>query len=146
MAALSSMALAANSDTITVNYEVQAINELAITDAAVTLTVSAATAGSQPNAVTASTTYDITTNETKKITAVLDTAMPANTTLTLNAAAPTGGTSAGAVTLTNVAADVVTGISEVAEAGKSLTFGLSATVSAGVVAAASKTCTLTVTN
>ena len=57
-------------------------------------------------------------------------------------AAPTGATTA-QVTLTAVAQDVVTVITDLAET-KSITYTLSATVAAGVIASASKTVTLTV--
>jgi hypothetical protein len=140
-------ATAASSDNITVNYEVQAINELNVDDASVTLTISTATAGQQPDSATASTTYDITTNETtKKLTAALDTDMPAGLTLRANVTAPTGGTGSGWTALSSTAADVVTAISKVAEPNLAWNFSLNATVSAGVVAAASKTCTLTLTD
>jgi len=141
-----------NSDTITVNYEVQAINEIVISAASVTLTVSTATAGSQPDSATdnSTATYALTTNSTtadsKKITAAIDTAMPSGVTLYLTLAAPTGATSAGETEITNVAASVVTAIEAVAESGLVMTFKLSATVSAGVVASASKTLTLTLTD
>ncbi len=137
---------AASSDTITLNYEVQAINEINIDDASVTLTVNTAVAGSQPTQVSQATTYDITTNcstNGKKLTAAINTAMPAGLTLSLNVAAPTGGSSAGTTTITNVAADVVTGIDAVAESDIAMTFYLDATAGAGVIGAASKTLTLT---
>ena len=151
MAGLSCVVFAANSDTITVNYEVQAINELAIDVASVTLTINAATAGSQPTDVTDSTTadYAITTNcgtDAKKITAAIDTAMPTGVTLYVNLTAPTGATSSGETEVTNVAANVVTAIDGVAESALDITFKLSATVAAGVVASASKTLTLTLTD
>jgi hypothetical protein len=141
-----SLASAANYDTITVNYEVQAINELNIDGASVTLTVNAATAGAQPNQVTTSSTYDITTNcaaNAKKLTAEINSDMPSGVTLTLNVTAPTGGTSSGDVTISSTPANVVTAIDAVAEANINMTFKLDATVSAGVVASASKTLTLT---
>lgn len=137
---------AASSDTITLNYEVQAINEINIDDASVTLTVNTAVAGSQPTQVSQATTYDITTNcgtNAKKLTAAINTAMPEGLTLSLNVAAPTGGSSAGSTTISNVAADVVTGIDAVAESDIAMTFYLDATTAAGVIGAASKTLTLT---
>jgi len=142
---LPSLAFAGSSATQTVTYQVQAINEVSASGNPAALVVSAAMAGSQPGEVTnTATTYAITTNETKKITAAIDTAMPANVTLKINLTAPTGGSSAGDVTLTAVAADVVTGVSQVAESGKTITYKLSATVAAGVVASATKTVTLTI--
>ena len=129
-------------------YEVQAINEILVSGNPGALTVSTATAGSAPDAVSNSaTTYAITTNETgKKITAALNTAMPSGVTLTVNLAAPTGGTSTGATTLTATAADVVTGITGLNESSLGITYQLSATSAAGVVASASKTVTFTVTD
>lgn len=145
---LSSLSMAADNDAITVNYEVSAINELAIDQASVDLVVNAATAGSEPDADTDSTiTYDITTNgSSKKITAAIDTAMPSNVSLKLDVTAPTGGTGAGQLTLSGTAQDAVTGVATVAEADISMSFELSATVAAGVVASANKTCTMTLTD
>ena len=110
------------------------------------LTVNTGTAGSEPDTDTdASTTYDINTNGTdKKITGVLNTAMPSDVTLKVHLIARTGGTSADDTTLTAVAADLVTGITQVAEAGIGIEYILSATVTAGVVASAQKIVTLTV--
>jgi hypothetical protein len=140
-------AFAGSSDTITVNYEVTAINELNIDGASVTLTVNSAVAGANPDQASASTTYDITTNcaaNAKKITAAINTDMASGLTLKVNMTAPTGGTSAGAVTLSSVAANAVTAIDAVAESNITVGFTLDATAGAGVVAAASKTCTLTI--
>ena len=138
-----SLSLAA---TQTVTFEVQAINEIATSGNPAALVVNAAIAGSEPTAVSdAITTYAITTNETlKKITGAIDTIMPAGTTLTVNLAAPTAATSLGAVPLTAVAADLVTGISTVAESGKTITYNFSANVTAGVLVSATKTVTLTI--
>lgn len=142
---------AASSDTCTINFEVQAINELAITANSVSLVVNAATASGQPDQASASTTYAITNNTgatgaspTDKITGAINSNMPAGLTLKVTAGATTGGSSAGAVTLTSVAADLVTGVGNVAEAGLNLAFTLDATVSAGVVAADSRTFTMTI--
>ncbi|MDB6139920.1 MAG: hypothetical protein JWO94_2992, partial [Verrucomicrobiaceae bacterium] len=131
----------------TVTYEVQAINELAVSGSTASLTVNSATAGSAPNAVTdSSTTYSITTNETnRKISGALNADMPSGVTLSANLAAPTGGTSAGKQTLSSVAVDLVTGISTLNESGKSIQYELAATSAAGVVTSASKTVTLTIT-
>jgi hypothetical protein len=139
--------MAGASDTITVNYEVQAINEISIADAAVTLTVSAATAGSAPTAATDTSSYAITTNcgtDAKKITAALNEAMPSGLTLKLTAGVPTGAASGGQLTLTASAQDAVTGIDAVNESGISLSFEMSATAAAGVVSSANKTLTLTI--
>ena len=140
--------IAADNDNLTVTYEIQAINEL-VAGSDVSLTITSSTAGSDPDDVTDASTYDLTTNcgtDAKKITAAINTAMPSGMTLTLNATAPTGGTSSGGVTITNVAADVVTSIDAVSEAGLALNFTLAATAEAGVVTSATKTLTLTITD
>ncbi len=140
---------AANSDTATINYEVQAINEVNIDDASETLTVNAATAGSQPTAATDSGTYDITTNcaaNAKKLTAAIASDMPTGVTLTMNVTAPTGASSAGAVTLSHTAADVVTSVDPVAETNIAISYSMSATVAAGVLSSSSRVLTLTLTD
>ena len=141
-----SPAFAASSATQTVTYQVSAINEVSVSGNPSALIVSAATAGSEPTAVTdASTSYSITTNgSSKKITGAINSAMPSNTLLKITLVAPTGGTSAGQITLSTSAQDLVTGISTLAESGKTITYEFSATVDAGVVSSASKTVTLTV--
>ncbi|MFH1452363.1 MAG: hypothetical protein ABIH00_00045 [Armatimonadota bacterium] len=131
-----------------VSFQVDSISEFAASGDPGTFSIDTAVAGSQPSEVTDTTTsYAITTNETnKKITAALNSAMPSNTTLKLTAAAPTGGSSQGELTLTSSALDLVTGISNVAESGKTLTYKFSATVVAGTISLSSKTVTLTLTD
>jgi hypothetical protein len=133
--------------TQTVTYAVTAINEISVSGNPGALTVSTATAGSAPNAVTdASTTYSITTNEpTRKITGAINTDMPSGLTLSVTLAAPTGATSAGKKALTSVATDLVTAISTLNESAKTITYELAATSAAGVVPSATKTVTLTIT-
>jgi len=139
-------AYAADNVNQTVTYQVSAINEISVSGNPGALIVNAATAGSEPTAVTDnSTSYAITTNQSsRKITGAINSVMPDNTTLKVTLVAPTGGTSAGQVTLSTTAADLVTGISTLAESGKTVTYEFSATASAGVVSSASKTVTLTV--
>jgi hypothetical protein len=143
---VSSLAFAGDSANQTVTYEVQAINEISVSGNPGALTVSAATAGSEPTAATdATTTYSITTNgSNKKITGILNTAMPANTALKVTLTAPTGGTSAGQVSLSASAQDLVTGISAVAQSAVGISYEFSATIAAGVVSSAQKTVTLTI--
>ena len=143
--------MADNDDTQTVTFAVNAINEMAASTDPGALTISTATAGSQPdNATDATTTYAITTNADssapKKITGAIESVMPTAVTLTVNLAAPSVGSSAGATALSTSAADLVTGISKVAESGRTITYTLSATVAAGVVASATRTVTLTLTD
>lgn len=137
---------AAGNDTQTVTYEVGTINEITVSGDPGNLTVNAATAGSEPDAaVDSTTTYSITTNGTgKKITGGINTAMPTGTTLKVNLTAPTGGTSAGAVTLSGTAANLVTVITKLAEGPIAIEYTLTATVAAGVVSSAVKTVTLTI--
>jgi hypothetical protein len=144
--ATSGIALASDTATQMVTYQVEAINELSVSGNPEALIINAAVAGAAPTSVNNdATTYAITTNETgRKITGAIGTAMPAGVTLTANLTAPTGGSSTGAVTLTTVAQDLVTGISTLNESGKGITFDLSATSAAGVVASANTTLTLTI--
>ena len=139
--------LAANTAQQTVTYEVSAINELSVSSPTVSLTVSAATAGSAPTAASdTSATYGITTNETnRKITGVINSNMPTGVALSISLAAPTGASPEGAKNLSTDATDLVTGISTLNESGKMITYNLSATSAAGVVASATKTVTLTIT-
>jgi hypothetical protein len=93
---------------------------------------------------TDSTTYDVSNAAgTKKIVGRLNTLMPAHVSLTVQAAAPIGATSAGAVTLTASDQDLVTGIGVVTQSGLAISFTLNATVAAGTIAAGTKTLTLT---
>jgi hypothetical protein len=148
MLALSVPGWAGNSTTQTVTFQVQAINEISVSGNPAPLVVNAATAGSPPNSASdSSTTYALTTNESnKKITVGIDSAMPSGTTLTITLAAPTGATSAGAVTLGTTAQNAVTGISTLNESGKTITYQFSATAAAGVVASQTRTVTLTITS
>jgi hypothetical protein len=128
-----------------VSFEVQAINEIAFTGSP-SLVINSATAGSAPTSATASGSYAITTNESdRKITAAIDTNMPAGTTLAVTLAAPSGGASAGGVVLSTTAQDAVTGISTLNASGLNVSYTLTATAAAGVVAADSRTVTYTVT-
>ena len=131
----------------TVNIEVAAISEIAITGNA-TLTINSATAGSDPdNATDNSATYAVTTNETAvKITAASNSNMASGVTLSVNAGAPAGAASAGSVALSTTAADVVTGLGAVSQSGMTLGYTLAATAAAGQVATAAVTVTYTITN
>ncbi len=136
----------AQSDNQVVTMTVEAISEIVVSGAP-SLTISTATAGSAPDAAQSTVaTYAITTNETnRKITASINSAMPTGLTLKITLAAPTGGTSAGAVALSTTAADVVTGIANVAESGLAITYDLEATAAAAVQANTERTVTLTIT-
>ena len=135
----------AQTATQTVSYEVAAVDQISVAGSP-SLVVNSATAGNALNSATASGTYAVTTNGTnRKITASIDTNMPTGVTLTVSLGAPTGASSAGTVTLSTTAQDVVTGITTVNESGLSIGYGLSAAITAGVVAAGNKTVTYTIT-
>lgn len=144
--ALTAAAGEASAQTQTVTFSVEPINEMTVSGNPGALTINAATAGSAPTSVSdASTTWAITTNQTgTKVTAAIDQAMPANVTLRVSLAAPTGATSAGSVALGTLGADLVTGITKLNESGKVITYTLSATAAADVVANASRVVTYTV--
>ena len=137
----------ATTATQTFNIEVSAINEISVSGSPGALAVDTATAGVEPTDDTdASTTYAVTTNDGtdgKKITAAVNTTSPTGVTLSITLAALSGSTSSGKTTLDTSAADVVTGLDSIAATGGTITYTLNATVSAGVVAAASRTVTLT---
>jgi hypothetical protein len=137
-------AQASQQKTLQVNYEVQQINQITVTTAP-TLTISTATAGSQPDSATATGTWAITTNDSlRKITVGLDSDMPANTILKIRMAAPGHGTSAGWVVLSSTAATTVDGIYQIIGSSLNIDYQLNATVDAGIIAAAHKTATFTI--
>ncbi|KPL00808.1 MAG: hypothetical protein AMJ91_03255 [candidate division Zixibacteria bacterium SM23_73_3] len=142
------LALAANTAQQTVTFQVDAIDEVSVSGNPANLVVNTATAGSQPDDDTDnSTSWAVTTNGTnKKMTGDINVDMPANVTLQVNLTAPTGGSSAGDVSLSTTAADLVTTITQVAESGLTITYTLSATIDAGVVAQDTRTVTLTLTD
>lgn len=97
----------------------------------VSMTIATATAGQAPDAATASSSYNVTTNGTgKKITAELDSNMPTGLTLNATMAAPAGASSAGKTALTKKAVDLVSGITQVRGQGLALNFEAVAKVNA----------------
>jgi len=145
VAGLSTVA-AAQTATQLVTIQVNAINVISVSGTP-SLTITTATAGSAPTSVTdATSSWNVTTNQTgAKITASLNSAMPAGLTLSANLGAPAGATSAGLTALGTTASDVVTGITKVANGPLGLTYRLDATVAAGVVASTTRTVTYTIT-
>lgn len=113
------------------------------------LVVGTAVAGSQPTPlVDVSTQYRARTNNIsnpQKITGRINSNMPAGVTLTIMLAPTTGATSLGTVTLSTTTRDLVTNITNTVNEWRDITYTLTANVSAGVVATASKTVTLTIT-
>jgi hypothetical protein len=113
------------------------------------LRVSAVTGpgGTLVPATNAATTYTVTGAllSQRKVTAQLSAAMPSNTTLEIQLAAPTNATSAGWVTLATTAKDVVTAIPAGTPSNtRTIQYRFTATIAAGVVAAQSRTVTLTI--
>jgi hypothetical protein len=102
---------AADNDNHQVTVTVNAINELAVTGGDVTLTITSATPGSDPDPETDNVSgLDWTTNEAgKKITVATDLAAP-NFTLKILAQAVTGGTAEAEITLTVAAQDYVSSV------------------------------------
>lgn len=138
-------AAAAQTATQTLTFQVDAINQIAFTGSP-SLVINAATAGGNPINATTAVTWAVTTNQsTAKITASLNAALPANVTLSVDLAAPTGASTAGAQPLGTTSVDLVTGITRVAESGLAVTYTLSATAAAGVVASTTRTVTYTIT-
>jgi hypothetical protein len=142
---LQGIGIAGNTANQTVSFQVTAINEIAITGTPAKLIVNSATAGSAPTAASdATTTYAITTNENpKKITGVIDSNMPSDTTLYITLAS--GGTSEGEKSLSTSAVDLVTAINKLTESGKTITYRFTATTAAAIVDS-SRIVTLTLTN
>ena len=111
------------------------------------LRINIAVAGFDPSSVNSSTTYTIRAgkaNKPQKISAVLSGAMPAGVTLTVQLTAPTGATSLGAVALDATVRDLVGNITNTTVETQTITYTLSATAAAGVIAPASRTVTFTV--
>jgi hypothetical protein len=112
------------------------------------LRVSTAVAGLEPNPVSGTSTYTIRAakaNKPQKVTAQLNAAMPAGVTLTIELTAPTGATSNGPVALDATIRDLVGNITNTTAEVGTITYTLTATTAAGVLAAQSRTVTLTVT-
>jgi hypothetical protein len=130
----------------TVGYEVQAVSEISFSGSP-SLVIGQATAGSGLTSASAGASYALTTNQSgMKITAQLGAALPDHVVLSVSLEAPSGGTSAGTVALSDaVAKDVVTGVSTVNESGLDVTYTLAAGVAAGVVPAGTVQVMYTVT-
>lgn len=136
----------AQTATQTVTFQVDAINQISVSGSP-SLLINAATAGSAPTSATATgSTYSVTTNQTgAKITGSIASAMPTGLTLSVTLAAPAGGTSGGAKSLSATATDLVTGITKVSAAGLTMTYTLDATTVAGVVVSTTRVVTYTIT-
>ena len=137
----------AQSNTATQNVSIN-VAEIAVIAVSgnISMTINAATAGQAPDAATASSSYNVTTNGTdKKITAELDQKMPKGLTLNATMAAPEGAESEGKQALSDKAVNLVTGITQVRGTGLSLNYEAVATVDADPDSY-TRTVTYTITN
>ena len=140
--------LGGDSSSQVVSFDFQQINEFSVTGSP-NLNISSTPAGQEPAEVTdSSSACAVTTNGTnKRITARIDAAMPAHTTLKVSVAAPPGsGSSQGFITLTTSASNVVTGISHAAGSNCTVTYKMIATVQAGVLPTDTRTVTFTLSD
>ncbi len=111
------------------------------------LRIHLATAGSPPTpASDATTTYTVKAKKAtqpRKITAQINSNMPAGLTLTVTFTPVTGATGLGAITLTTTAQDVVTNIANTTNRSAAITYLFSATSAAALVATGTRNVTLT---
>lgn len=132
---------------LSISARVLSGQSLSVSGSPADMAVNTAVAGSPPTAVSnATTTYTIGThNAANGVTAQLNTAMPAGVTLTMTMAACGGGTSYGAIVLSATPQNMVHGIktSGNGTCTAAITYQVSATVAAGVVAIQTRTVTLT---
>ena len=123
---------------------------LSVSGSPASFTISTAMAGLQPAGFpNAATTYFVKAKNPagpQRITARLDSPMPAGTTLTISLVASPGATSLGAVSLDATARDVVVNIDKENGASYGITYTFTATVAAGVVPSQSRTVTLTMSS
>ena len=137
--------LSAQTATQSVAFQVDAINQISLSGSP-SLVINSASAGSNPTQASAAASWAVTTNQTgAKITASINSVMPTGLTLQANLSAPSGGSSAGAQTLSTTAVDVVTGITKLAQSGIAVGYTLDATPAAGVISSTSRTVTYTIT-
>jgi len=136
----------AQTATQTLTFQVDAINQVAVSGTP-SLQITAAVAGGAPTSATSSgNSWAVTTNQTgAKITASIGSALPGGVTLSATLGAPSGATSAGNQPLGTAAVDMVTGITKLNASGLSLTYQLDATAAAGVVSSTTRVVTYTIT-
>lgn len=139
---------AARSQTATqvVTFQVDPVNQIALTGSP-SLLINAASPGNGPTSVQSTgNAWSVTTNQTgAKVTASIASAMPAGLTLSAQLSAPTGATSAGLKPLGTTGVDLVTGLTKLNSASLSLTYQLDATAAAGVSPSSARVVTYTIT-
>lgn len=129
-----------------VPFSLFSVDDISITGTPGVMTISTATAGSDPDDVSdATTTYDISFDSgTRKITGQVDIAIPSNTTLNITLSPPAGATGQGAQSLTTAAKDLVTSISSGSYSSLTITYNFSATATAGTFTTTNRLVTLTI--
>ncbi len=111
------------------------VETLTLSGNPLSLLVSTALAGLQPDAVLdQATTYDVSVTQTSQIAVQLTSSLPSGLTLRVRMDAPAGAVSAGYVSLTTTAQDLVTSIPSGSYSQLTVSYEISGTVSAGVVA------------
>jgi hypothetical protein len=138
-------AASAQTATQIVTFEVTAINQISFAGSP-SLTINSAVAGNDPtSASNGVATWAVTTNQSNaKITASINSNMPAGLTLWASLDAPAGSTAIGN-SLSTTAVDLVTGITKLAQSGLGVLYSLDATPLAGVVTSTTRTVTYTIT-
>lgn len=131
----------AAAQTAAVTYEITAINETTFTGTPAKLLIDAASDLAGVSDIT--TTWAVTTNQTDMAVQGEVSVLPAGVTLEVELEAPTAGVATKRA-LTATAQDLVTGITTLSESGLVVTYTLSATPAAGVVAEQIATVTYTV--
>ncbi|MEP6999961.1 MAG: hypothetical protein ABI969_05755 [bacterium] len=109
------------------------------------MTVNSASAGTQPNQVTATSFYSsiLILSGQQRVIGYLNANMPANTTLSVKLTAPSGGTSLGNVNLDTTPRDLVIAATAPFFTNVTILYTFKATVLAGVIPASSRTVTYT---
>lgn len=126
---------ASNVATQTITFSVQAISEIGFSGDPPAFIATSAVPGQDPLPVLDNSTfYAVTTNgSSEKVTASIDTNMPAGTELCIMVAAPVNATSTGIVDLDTTNQNVVTGITQVAQANLQVSYMFESTAAAGII-------------
>jgi hypothetical protein len=144
---INGIAIGQSTATQTVSFQINAIDTISVSGNPPTLLITAIPS----SAVDSSTTYSFSTNgANRRITGQITTggAMPANTLLRITLQAPAGGgSSAGIQTLSDASAvNLVTGITQLAESGRTITYTFVANSGAPIInPAQTRVVTLTIT-
>ena len=141
-------AMAGNSVTQTLNFQIGSFNEIAVSGDPDRFVIDRLNPGPFRTEITdSSTTYSITTNgENRKITMQLDQNMPQNTDLKVTLTPPPGCQGNLEVPLSANAVDVITGISHKVAANLGITYKFGADSKAGTLAPTTRVVTITICN